>query len=133
MQLSSGFGFGEGAFEGFVAADGASFEGFIDADDFLVDDAPGSDVLVADFAIAHDSWGDADVETAGGQFGPGPILAEIVGYRRIGQLDGVERVVFGIVIGSPAIADDEEYGSFAFAHCCEIDLRKKSAARRRLV
>jgi hypothetical protein len=61
VQLTASFGFGESAFESFVAVDASGFESLVDAYDFLVDDATGSDILVADFAVAHDSGGDSNV------------------------------------------------------------------------
>ena len=62
-------------------------------DGFLIDDAAGADVLVADLAVAHRALGQADIEAAGVDQRAG-----IVGIRRssvgcLGELDGVDLVV----------------------------------------
>ncbi len=68
-------------FEDRVIANSIFCEGFIDADNFLVDDTSGADILVSDFAIAHNSFREADIETAGADFGARPIVAKHVCAR----------------------------------------------------
>ena len=50
---SSGFRFFECAFEDVILCDRAFGDGFVDAGEVLIDDAPGSEVEVADLGVPH--------------------------------------------------------------------------------
>ena len=49
-------------------------QSFVDTDNFLVNDATGTDVLVSDFGVAHDANGEADIESVCHDFSAWPIL-----------------------------------------------------------
>ena len=85
-------------------------EALVDADDFLVDDAAGADVLVADLGIAHDADRQADVEAVGHDLGARPVLGQAARDREVRQLHGVELVMLGVVVFAPTVTDHQKYG-----------------------
>ena len=81
-----------------------------DGDRFLVDDPAGADVLVADFAVAHGAFGQADVKAAG--------VDSVVGYSAMSRSatgclakDGVCLVPLRIGVFSPSVTNDDHTGT----------------------
>ncbi len=97
----------EGCLERLVLGDGSGGKRFVDSNDFLIHDSSGSNVLVANLAIAHDPGGKSDVQSAGTDLSSRPVLGEGIGMRRGRQVDRIERVVIGVVIDSPSIPDHQ--------------------------
>lgn len=78
-----------------------------DAHDFLIDNAPGTDVLVSDFAVAHRALRQADILAAGANESSRPVTIESIRHRRPRELHRVERIVFRMRVLSPSIANDQ--------------------------
>ena len=72
-----------------------------------MDDSPGSDIQVPDFAVAHLSVGQTDVRAAGVDQRARILAQQAVIDRLAGQGDGVG---FGLSTVSPAVEDDEDQG-----------------------
>ncbi len=79
-----------------------------DGNGFLIDDASGADVLMADFAVAHGSVGQSHVESAGMNQRGGISAHDSIGDGMFCQEDGVGAIPFRIGIFSPTIADDDD-------------------------
>ena len=108
------FGVGEGVDEGAVGEEPppvALADAAGDAHGFLIDDAAGADVLVADFGVAHDAFGEADIFAGGVDEDVGVVAHEAVGDGVLGEFDGVVGVHFGVGVFAPAIADDKDKGA----------------------
>ena len=69
-----GLGVGDGVLECLNFEEGPVADGEADAGEVLVDDAPGADVEVPHFAVAHLAFGQAHGLTVGGQGGVGMLL-----------------------------------------------------------
>ena len=102
----------EGALEDGVVVDAARGKSLVDADNLLVDDAPGPDILVPHFRVAHDALRQADIQPAGHQLRPRPLRGQLVGHRCVGQLDRVKRIMLRVVVFTPTIANDQYYWSY---------------------
>ena len=85
-------------------------EKFVQAHQFLVDDAAGADVLMADFRVAHLAVRQTDVQARGLDERHRILGVQHVVRRLLRQLDRIEDVLFGIGILAPAITDDQEDG-----------------------
>ena len=125
VQVTTGFCLGEGALQDGVVLDGSFRKSFVDADDFLVDDAPGPDVLVPHFGVAHDACRQTNIQPAGHQFGTGPFGGQLVRNRRAGLLDGVKGVMLRIVVFTPSITDDQ-YDWSCFHFSFEFNIRESN-------
>ena len=79
---------------------------FVYTDNFLVYDPARADVLVPDFAVAHNAFGQSDFETARLDFGARPFFRKIFAKRRVCQFDSVKLVESGIVVFAPTVSDD---------------------------
>ena len=79
----------------------------VDAHDFLRNDAPGADVLVPDFGVAHDAFGQPDRGTVRGDFRARPFGGKFVRERDVRDFQRVVFVLFLVVVGSPTVSDDE--------------------------
>ena len=84
------------------------FNGAVDAEQILVDDPPGADVHVANFAVAHLSIGQPDVFAVGAQGGFGVSAKQPIHEGCVGCGDGVARIV---VADAPSVQDDQ--GAFS--------------------
>ena len=76
-----------------------------DADQVLGDHAAGAEVQVADLAVAHLAFGEADGESAGVEQGARKALPEPVPDRGGGQLDGV---AFALGPVAPAVQNHQD-------------------------
>ncbi|MCG3132653.1 MAG: hypothetical protein FLDDKLPJ_03516 [Phycisphaerae bacterium] len=101
----------EGADEHGVPEEGSVFDAPGDAHNLLLDDPPGTDVLMPDLAVAHRAVGQTDVAPAGldERVRIGPHEAVVHGFA--GEVDGVGVVPLGVGVGAPAVADDEDDGA----------------------
>ena len=99
----------DGLAEDGVVVEAAFLDGTGDAREVLVDDAPGADVHVADFGIAHLSLGQAHRHAGGLQQAVRPVLPEPVPGRRVAEADGVVRPGRAV---APAV-ENHEYERFA--------------------
>ena len=110
-------GVGDGGVELRVLEKFAAADGLGDADGFLIDDPAGADVLVADFAVAHGAFGQADVEAGGVDERRGIFGHESIRHRMLRQINRVGVVPLRIRIFPPAIADDQdEWSLFHVGH-----------------
>src|ERR1043166_8613860 len=79
---------------------------------FLINNATGPDVLMADFAVAHYASGQADIFAARMNLRPGISRAKSVVDRRPRKEYSVCLVPLGVRIMAPAVADDEKERPF---------------------
>ena len=87
-----------------LGGDGPVRHGAVDPEQVLVDDAPGADVEVPHFAVAHLAFGQAHGLTVGGQGGVGMLVHQPIETGRGGHMHGV----VGIGLSdAPAVEDDE--------------------------
>jgi hypothetical protein len=93
--------------ERFVGEKRTVTDGACDAHELLIDDAARSDILMADFGIAHRPRRQSDILAAGDDVRGGPIPHESIGHGRAGEFHGIELVVLWMRIRAPAVADDE--------------------------
>ncbi len=95
-----------------LAEEFAARDQLIDARDVHLDDAPGADIQMAHFAIAHLPFGQADVRAGGVNQRVGKILQQPVVVGLAGEGDGVA-FCFGAI--APAVEDGQHdwFGSFA--------------------
>ena len=91
-----------------VAGQLVVLDGLGDAREVLIDDAPGAEVHVADFGVAHLAVGQPDILAVGVQQGGGIALLQRVHDRRPGAIDGV---VLGVVVLTVAIEDQQRDGT----------------------
>jgi len=89
-----------GADQGGVGVEGAVEDGGVDAGHVHADDAAGTEVEVADFAVAHLAVGEADEVLAGTEEGVGVVAEEAVVGGFAGLGDGV---AVGLGAISPAV------------------------------
>ena len=94
--------------EGLVVSEFACGTGLGDADGFLIDDSACADVLVPDFGVSHGAVGEPYIEAAGVDEGVGILVREAISNGCLGEVNSVERVVFGVWILSPSVTDDDE-------------------------
>ena len=106
---------GAAAFHGFeeqrLALEFAAGDELVDARDVHVHDASGADIQVADFAIAHLSFGQADGGAGSLNQRVGKFLEQAVVVRLAREGDGVA-LGFGAV--APAVEDGEDDWFWAF-------------------
>ena len=103
---------------------GAVLDGQIDAHDVLIDDAPGSEVQVADLGVAHLSVGQTDVTAHALEF---PLRAgrqEGVHMRSPGQAHGISRTRSGL---APAV-QNQQYARFLHLPSPEVTLFGRTKA-----
>ena len=106
---------GAAAFHGFeqqrLAQEFAAGDELVNARDVHVHDAAGADIQVADFAIAHLSFGQADGRAGGVNQRVGKFLQQAVVVRLAREGDGV---AFGFGAVAPAVEDgeDDRFGTF---------------------
>ena len=100
-----------GGFDGLdehgVAVEAAVLDGQVDLGQILVDHAPGADVQMAHFRIAHLTFGQADVELGGVDERVRILFPEFVPVRLAGVGDGIE---IGILAIAEAIQDEQKNG-----------------------
>ena len=77
-----------------------------DAHYFLFDDSTRSDVLMADFAVTHDTFGQTDIVAAGFDLHVRILRHQSFIDGRISQMHSVGVVPFGIGIRTPAVTND---------------------------
>ena len=103
------------AFHGFeqqrLAREFAAGDELVNARDVHVHDASGADIQVADFAIAHLSFGQADGGAGGVDQRVGKFFQQAVVIRLAREGDGV---AFGFGAVAPAVEDGEDDGFRAF-------------------
>jgi hypothetical protein len=80
---------GDGFLENFIAGERAVADGKVDAGEFLIDDATGAEVEVANLGISHLSFGEADLKTAGLESAPGVISVKAIVDGGFGEKGGV--------------------------------------------
>ena len=96
-----------GAGEGGVGGERAVEDGGVDAGHVHVDDAAGAEVEMADFAVAHLAFGEADEVLAGADEGVGVFAEEVVVGGLTGEGDGV---AVGVGAVAPAVEDGKDDG-----------------------
>jgi hypothetical protein len=93
-----------GPAQGRVFADIAAGDQLIDARDLHLDDAPGADIEMADLAVAHLPFGQADERPIGADERVRVLFPKAIEIGLAGHGDGV---VGGIGVVSPAVHDGQ--------------------------
>lgn len=107
-----------------IGVEGAVEDGGVDAGHVHVDDAAGTEVEVADFAVAHLPVGEADEVFAGAEEGIGVVAEE----RVVGGLAGLGNgVAVGLGAVTPSVEDGED--DWCFGHDGSVSLRLVLMAR----
>jgi hypothetical protein len=112
-----GFVIGDSSVDGFdvhrIGEEITVADGFVDAGEALVNDAPGAEGHMADFAVTHLAFRQADIQTGGGNEAFGIIGPELVPHRGICRIN---RVVFGVFRMAKAVEDNQYEGFFGRGH-----------------
>lgn len=95
----------DGAGENGIGEEGAVLDGGIDTGDVHADDASGTEVEMADFAVAHLAVGKSDVVVAGADEGVGVGGQELVVGGLAGERDSVAVSLRAV---APAVEDGED-------------------------
>ena len=82
----------------------------------------GPDVLMSYLGIPHSGGGQTNILAAGVYQGRRPPSGETIGHGRVGELDGIEHVMFGIRILAPTIAHDQNERRIACRRRCHESL-----------
>ena len=104
----------DGFLQSFVLGLGAVTDGEVDAGEFLVNDAAGAEVEVADLGISHLALGQADFQAAGLESAPGIVLIETIVDRGLGEEGGIAlflRTDAAGGIDAPTVTNEEKNGS----------------------
>jgi hypothetical protein len=80
---------------------------FVQPDQFLIHNATGADVLVAHLAVPHHSVGQTDIEAGRRHQGVRVLCMEAVVRLFLSQVHGIERVLLGMGVLAPTIANDQ--------------------------
>ena len=105
---------GDSFLQNLVFREGAVTDGEVDAGEFLVNDAAGAEVEVADLGISHLALGQADLQAAGLESAPGIVLIETVVDRCFGEEGGIAlflRTGAAGGIDAPTVTNEEKNGS----------------------
>jgi hypothetical protein len=114
----------ESGFQRATLLNRTGFNTLINANNLLIDHATGTDILVPDFGIAHDPFGQSYSQTTCLDLGPRVFGRETVSDRRIGQFNRIVGIVGYIVILSPTITDDEDNRLLCFGHYNQLCVKK---------
>ncbi len=106
----TGFGCGDRGGDRVVIEEAAVLDRDADANRFLVHDAAGPDVLVANFGIAHRPVGQTHVAAGGVDERGGVLFQQLVAAGGVGKLHGIKVVVLGVGVAAPAVADNKNNG-----------------------
>lgn len=99
-----------GRFEDIVREDVTAGDHIVDARDVHLDDTAGADTEVANLAVAHLAFGQADERAVGTNGRVRKLFPQALEIRLARRGNGV---IFGIGIVTPAIHDGEDEGSAA--------------------
>ena len=107
----------------FVSIELAGGDGFVDSREVLKDDAPGAEIQMADFGIAHLAVGKSDIGAARAKFAARIIVIKPIVKRRAREKRGVSVFFclgFAVGINTPAVANDQHYRA---SHTRELSRR----------
>src|SRR5437016_14541330 len=103
---------GEGFLCNLVSIELAGGDGFVDSREVLENDAPGAEIQMADFGIAHLAVGKSDIGAARAKFAARIIAIKLILKRRVREERGVAIffcLAFAARINAPAVANDQHY------------------------